>query len=149
MIGALRRTDVHPTAVIVYRDYTTSGGAPHKGYQVPRFSGQAPAPVDAETSPTPVPYSSFDGVGKLTHSRWLNQVLAIREKLSVRASEVNGSALVKKVPSALVVGMPASAGQRPVRESINIESPHAGTYSSLATLSPTPGGSLAYRKLGG
>lgn len=149
MKWAAQRTDRHPTAVIVYRDYTTAGNPPHKGNHPPVFSGQAPAPVDAETAPIAVPYSSFHDVGKVTHSRWLWQSLNIMGILSIRASDMNGSALVPKVRSALVVGMPATAGQRPVRDSVNIEQPAQTTHSALATLAPTPGGSLAYRKIGG
>lgn len=149
MIGALKRTDVHPTAVIVIPGPLVAGNAPHAPAHQPQTSVQVPADVDAQTSPGPVPYSSFAGVGRVTQSRWLHQVLAIQDKLSIRATESAGSALVPKVPSALVVGMPVSAGQRPVRDSVDIESSTQTTYAALATLHPDPVTSARYRKLMG
>lgn len=138
-----------PTSVVVIPGPRVAGNAPHKGNQTPRVHVQAPADVPAEQSPPPTPYSAFAGIGHVTHARWLDQVLAIGDKLSIRAWEGAGSQLVQKVPSALVIGMPPSAGMNPVRESVNIEQPQQTTLSALATLRPQAGVSFgAYRKLG-
>src|SRR4051812_25851612 len=122
MIGGLVKrgqTVTIPTSVIVVPGPRVAGNAPHKGAQTPRFHGQVPSDVPTEQSPPPTPYSSFSGIGHITHARWLDQVLAIGDKLSIRAWEGAGSILVQKVPSALVIGMPPSAGMNPVRESVN------------------------------
>lgn len=149
MFAALRRTETHPTAVIVHRDHTVSGGAPHKGNYYGPQDSYGPPNQDAETAPRPVDYSSFSGVGKLLQPTRLTHFLAMPDWLSVRAWEGAGGVLVQRVPGALVVGMPATAGQRPMRETVNIEGPASVPYSSLATINPAtavPIGSV-YRKL--
>lgn len=139
-----------PTTVVVVPGPRVAGNAPHKGNQTPRIHVQAPAAVPTEQSPFPTPYSAFAGVGRPTLSRWLDEVLAIDDKLSIRAWEGAGSRLVQKVPSALVIGMPQTGGMNPVRESVNIEPPAQTTLSALATLRPIVGVPFgAYRKLGG
>src|SRR3954447_15515727 len=93
----------------------------------PRVHTRVPADVDGQTAPEPVPYSSFNGVGKVTTARWLDQVLAINDKLSIRASEANGSSLVQRIPGAAVVRRPA-LGHVPVTERADIEPPSQTTY---------------------
>jgi hypothetical protein len=114
----------------------------------PRVHVRVPADVDAVTSPAPVDYSTFDGVGKVTTARWHDQVLAIQDKLSIRASEAWGSAMVQRIPGALVV-QGHLGGQVPVVERADIEAPAQTTYSALALLRPPYLTARPYAKLGG
>lgn len=114
----------------------------------PRVHERAPADVDAQTAPSPVPYSSFNGYGRQTSARWIDQVLAIGDKLSIRASEVNGSGLVQRIPGAVVVRRNA-LGSVPLTERADIEAPAQTTYGALATLYPALLTSRPYAKLGG
>jgi len=107
-----------------------------------------PSNVDAQLSPTPVAYTSFEGRGKITNARWLDQVLAYTDKLSILASEVNGSALVARIPGALVV-QGFAGGQIPFTERADIDAPAQTTYASLATLRPPDLANSRYAKLGG
>lgn len=137
-----------PTAVIVRRN-----DRPHDRAYTEQESVRLPVVVNPHTSPRPVDYTSFAGVGRdPQHAwphRWLYQSLALADKLSIRSSEIEGRAMVKKIPSAMVVGMGVGR-QLPIRERTNIEMPTQTTYGQLAALrADGTTGALTYAKLGG
>lgn len=113
-----------------------------------QVSEQVPVDIATELAPNPVSYTSFDGRGKVNVPRFLYQVLAYSDKLSIRASEVNGSALVQRIPGALVT-QGFAGGQIPFTERADIDAPTQTTYASLATLRPPNLSSRPYAKLGG
>jgi hypothetical protein len=113
----------------------------------PQENFRAPADFQAEESPRPVPYGEFAGHGKVDSERWVRQVLAIRDKLSIRASEVNGSAIMGKTEPGSVVITSYLGGQLPIRERTNITQPDQTTYGALATLRPDPTWAPQYAKI--
>lgn len=140
------RTVTVPTSIIVRRNDRPR----HKDYTAQK-NVRIPVAINPETSPGPVPYSSFFGVGRdAQHAwphRWLYQSLAIEDKLSIRSSEVEGRTLTKKIPSARVIGM--NVGRHiPMSEHADIESPNQTTYGALSALKGAVYGSPAYAKLG-
>jgi len=113
-----------------------------------QVSERVPADVATELAPNPVSYTSFEGRGKITNSRFLYQQLSYTDKLSIRASEVNGSAIVQRIMGALVT-QGFAGGQVPFTERADIDAPAQTTYASLATLRPPNLSSRPYAKLGG
>lgn len=114
----------------------------------PQVNEREPIIMDVESSPLPVNYTSFAGVGKVDMNRWVRTVLDIRGKLAIRASEVNGSRTIGKLePGSVVIAMGGPGGQIPLRERTNIEQPAQTTYGALATLRPDPTTSPAYAKI--
>lgn len=116
---------------------------------VPQENMREPIVMEVESSPLPVNYTSFAGVGKVDLNRWVRTVLDIPGKLSIRASEVNGSRTIGKAePGSVVVTMGGPGGQLPIRERTTIEQPAQTTYGALATLRPDPTTAPQYAKIG-
>jgi hypothetical protein len=142
-----KRTVVLPTSIFVRRTEPKRD----RYYDGETGSDRVPIIIQPETAPKPIDDTSFYGVGRdpthaWSHSWVWNGGLHLNEWLSVLRWEAAGDALIPKIPSAKVVGMPR--GQHiPATERTNIDPPESTSYGSLATLRPSPSFSPVYRKL--
>jgi len=133
--------NILPTAVVVHRQ------EPKRDKRwSPQFSRRLAVDIEPTTSPPPVPYTTFFGVGKdpshVFPHIWRFQSLAIADKLAVAAPNF----LVKKIPSALVVGQPRGVAL-PVAGRQNIDSPARTSLGTLTAVRPAESYSPEYRKL--
>lgn len=138
-------TTGHPTAVVIAPPPSRSLDR----FWTPAFSRRLDVEVEAETSPGPVQYSAFAGIGRDPTSggrphMWRYQALAIADKLSIAAPHF----LVRKEMGAMVVpGASSLGGQNPIHERTNIESPRAGSLGERATVYADPMYAPQYAKI--
>jgi hypothetical protein len=131
----------HPTAVVVSRE------EPKRDKRwSPQVNLRLPVLIRPQTAPEPVPYTSFYGVGRdPAHARahiWRYQSLAIADKLAIMAPNF----LIKKIPSALVVGQPKGIAL-PVSGRSNIESPGRSSLGSQTAVRADTSWNPDYLKL--